>query len=378
MKSVDRWLKRLGQVLADDTARRGCLAKVARLIGRGFAVLAFAHAALLLFLIAAFRWVGENHLTLAFLLYLPRVIFLLPAPFLLLPAVLCRRWTATLALSGASLLFLNVAMDLRWRGAAPPTAATPGASLIVLTYNRGEHANQSLQPFKNHVRPDLIVLQEAPGRAAGYLAAEGYGEFPHARDVAEFTLLSRYPILSAEGVPTPPGTGFAPVAARFTIDFSGTPVAVYSVHTASPRDTLLYYRRGAFLHGLIGLPGTPFAEKRRANQSFWDRRIAEARQLAEQVAADPLPTIVAGDFNAPAGGYIHGLFAARFEDAHRAAGHGFGHSFPGTTRNPLSRGGPWMRIDYLFCDEVWESVWCLTEARRPSQHRAVAAMFRLR
>jgi hypothetical protein len=37
-----------------------------------------------------------------------------------------------------------------------------------------------------------------------------------------------------------------------------------------------------------------------------------------------------------------------------------------------------MRIDYLFCDEVWESVWCLTEARRPSQHRAVAAMFRLR
>ena len=32
---------------------------------------------------------------------------------------------------------------------------------------------------------------------------------------------------------------------------------------------------------------------------------------------------------------------------------------------PLSRGGPWMRIDYVFGDKEWEPVWCITEKRRP-------------
>jgi vancomycin resistance protein VanJ len=376
MRLAERLLKKTGEVLADDSSRRALLSALSRWGRRLFGGLTIGYAACLLLLMLGFRWIGERNLTLAFLLYLPRLIFLIPGVFLLVPAILFHRGSALALLLSAS-WFLFGAMDFRLRAAPSPSASTPGKSLIVLTYNRGEHANQSLQPFKNHTRPDLLLLQDAPGRAAGYLASEGYGEFPHARDLAEFTLLSRYPILAAEPVPPAPGAGPLPIAARFTIDFAGKSVAVYSVHTVTPRDTLLYYRRGAFLYGLIGLPGTPFAEKRRVNQSFWDQRIVQARHLAGHIAADPLPTIVAGDFNAPAGGYVHGLFESRFHDAHVRAGHGFGHSFPGTTRNPLSRGGPWMRIDYLFCNDAWEPAWCLTEANRPSQHRAVAAMFRL-
>jgi vancomycin resistance protein VanJ len=376
MKLGERLLKRTGEILADDSSRRALLSGLSRWGRRIWGGLTIAYALGLLFLMFAFGWIGERNLTLAFLLYLPRVIFLIPGTFLLVPALLLHRWSA-LALLVCSIWFVFGAMDFRLRAAPDPLPSTPGKSLTVLTYNRGEHANQSLQPFKNHTRPDLLLLQDAPGRASGYLSAEGYGEFPHATDVGEFTLLSRHPILSAEIVPPGPGEGSTPVAARFTIDFAGSSVAVYSVHTVSPRDTLLHYRRGAFLHGLIGLPGTPFAEKRKANQSFWDQRILQARRLADHIAADPLPVIVAGDFNAPAGGHIHRLFESRFQDAHTNAGHGFGHSFPGTTRNPLSFGGPWMRIDYLFCNDAWEPVWCLTEANRPSQHRAVAAMFRL-
>ncbi|MCB1204794.1 MAG: endonuclease/exonuclease/phosphatase family protein [Verrucomicrobiae bacterium] len=237
--------------------------------------------------------------------------------------------------------------------------------------------NQSLQPFKNQVLPDLLLLQDAGGRSAGYLASEGYEEFPYGLDLAEFTLLSRHPILSAAPVEIEHDRDKAPIAARFVIDFKGIQVAVYSVHTVSPRDTLQYYRRGAFLYGLFGLPGTPLAKKRHENQVYWDERITEARTLRDRILADPLPVIIAGDFNAPAGGYIHGLFRSRFQDAHAEAGHGFGYSFPGTTRNPLSLGGPWMRIDYLFCDEHWRPTWCITEADRPSQHRAVAAQFEL-
>jgi endonuclease/exonuclease/phosphatase (EEP) superfamily protein YafD len=321
------------------------------------------------------RWIGEKNLTLAFLLYLPRNAFLIPSALLLLPAVLFHRWAAV-ALLISSIFFLLVGMDFGPRIDSAPSPSEAGKSLTVLTYNRGQHGNLSLQPFKNLTRPDLITLQDAPGRASGYLNSEGYEEFPHALDSAEFTLLSRYPILGAEPILIS-GEDSPPIAARFTIDFEGRKIAVYSVHTVSPRDVLLYYRRGAFLYGILGMPGTPLAQKRRSNQEYWDRRIEEARILRDRIAEDPLPVIIAGDFNAPAGGYIHGFFRSRFQDAHAKAGRGFGNTFPGTTRNPLSLGGPWMRIDYLFCDEAWEPVWCITEADRPSQHRAVAAKFEL-
>ena len=35
----------------------------------------------------------------------------------------------------------------------------------IISYNRGQHGNQSLQPFKNRERPDIIALQEAANRA---------------------------------------------------------------------------------------------------------------------------------------------------------------------------------------------------------------------
>ena len=371
----DRFLRKLGETLADEAARARLRKTVSRWFFRLFGLGAFGYAAFLVLLMVSMRWIGEKNLTLAFLLYFPRVAFLLPSAFLLPIAILFHRSSA-LAILACSLAFLWFGMDFQPRRPSPPTPSEAGKSLVVLTYNRGQHRSQSLQPFKDLTRPDILTMQDAPGRAAGYLKAEGYGEFPHALDLAEFTLLSRYPILGATPVSLS-GEPSRPIAARFVIDFDGREIAVYSVHTVSPRDTLVYYRRGAFLYGLIGLPGTPLAHKRRSNQDFWDRRIEEARTLRDRIAADSLPVIIAGDFNAPAGGYIHGLFRSRFEDAHSEVGGGFGFTFPGTTRNPLSLGGPWMRIDYLFCDESWRTAWCVTEADRPSQHRAVAAKFEI-
>jgi len=379
----DTLLKRLGRALADDDSR----GRLIRRLSRGFRVLfgwsAFGYAFLLLGLILGFRWIGEKNLSLAFLLYLPRSIFLLPCALLLLPAILFHRWSA-LALVLSSLAFLFSSMGFRAKSEPGASPAITGESLTVLTYNRGQHGNHSLQPFKNRIRPDLIVFQEAGGRAAGYLAAEGYEEFPHAIDLAEFTLLSRYPILGAEVVEfeaqdaSPPIPIAIPIAARFVIDFGGESVVVYAVHSVSPRDTLAYYRRGAFLYGIIGIPGTPWNEGRKTNQAYWDQRIEQASALRDRIASDPFPVILAGDLNAPAGGHIHRLFKSVLEDAHAAAGHGFGYTFPGTTRNPLSLGGPWMRIDYLFCNSRWETSWCITERDRPSQHRALAAQFRIR
>jgi len=267
---------------------------------------------------------------------------------------------------------------LGWERHSPSTPRNPERSLTVLSYNRGQHLNQSLQPFKNRVHPDIIALQDAPNRARGYSQAPGYSEFSTFENEGEHTILSRYPVTDQSLITLKAGGREEKGAARFVIDCKGQPVALYSVHTLSPRDTLIWYRYGAFLYGVIGLPGTPWNEKRQTMQAFWDRRIDIARQLRERIQAETIPCIVAGDFNAPAGGHIHGLFTSILTDAHRAAGKGFGYTFPGVTRNPLSGGGPWMRIDYIFSSDDWKTHRCITESDRPSQHRALAATLELR
>ncbi len=373
---IDQLLRRLGEMLIDDARRRRFL----RRTRFGLALLLGAPAVLYCLGLLLSPWllsaVGERNLTFAFALYLPRILFLFPL-FGVVPILLFVEWRLLPLPLLAAVVFWMGAMGWNAGGTSESQPSVPGQTLNVLTYNRGQHMNQSLQPFKNATLPDIIALQEAPGRAAGYTTAAGYEEFMDTADEGEFTVLSRYPIISSSLIEIPAGNRSMQPAARFEIDFAGIRVALYTVHFLSPRDTLSYYRRGAFLYGVLGLPGTPWAEKRRINQQFWDDRIEQARELAQFIEAEPLPTIVVGDFNAPSGGYIHGIFLEVLADAHREAGHGFGYTFPGVTRNPLSGGGPWMRIDYLFCDEHWKTRWCITEPDRPSQHRAVTAQFEL-
>ena len=374
---LDRLLKRLGEILSDDHQRGVFLRKAKGCLRLPLFFGVFGYTLGLLLLIPLFQWPGENNLTLAFLLYVPRQLFLLPLPLIVLLALIVNWRLPALPLIAAT-VFVLLGMEYEVR-TPPANLHRDEHTLTVLTYNRGQHRNQSLQPFKNAMSPDIIAFQEARNRARRYGNAESYSEFSHVDGVGEFTVLSRHPIVASRALEFQVGEKVQSPAARFEIETPMGLVALYSVHFTTPRDTLLYYRNGAFLYGVIGLPGTPWAAKRKRNQRFWDYRIELARVFSEMVENDPLPVIVAGDFNAPSGGYIHGIFLTHLEDSHLEAGSGFGFTFPGITRNPLSLGGPWMRIDYLLAEKnEWDTVWSIAEADRPSQHRAVAAQFRLK
>ena len=333
------------------------------------------YAITLAVLAGGFHWIGEQNLTFGVLLYVPRQIFLVPLPPLLF-LTLIFHWRLVFIQIASAAAFLVLGMGWEARRSADWGTGADAGTLTVLTYNRGQHGNQSLQPFKNYTRPDLIVFQEAPLRAQRYAKAEGYEEFIDNLSEGEFTLLSRFPIVSSRLVTVKSLDQDRAVAARFEVDLGDRKVAVYSVHFRSPRDILRYHMRGAFLYGIIGWPGTPFAEKRKINQAWWDDRISQAKQLLDVIQTDSLPVIVAGDFNAPSGGYIYRLVKDRLRDAHLESGSGFGFTFPGSTRNPLSLGGPWMRIDYIFCSSHWRPAASLVEPNRRSQHRALAARLR--
>ena len=327
----------------------------------------------LLLIWLALRFVGEQNITTAFLMYLPQTLWLLPAvPLSVLSVVFHRGCLAVIALTVALAVWLW--MGFEWRLFKTPIKESESQSLSLMTYNRGQHMNQSLQPFKDATRPDLLLLQDASNRAAGYLTSPEYAEFKHGRSIGEHTLLSRYPIVEATLLEAHPA-GNKIKNARFVIEWNSSFVSIYSVHLATPRNVLSSYMRGAFLWGVLGLPGTPWEEKRRAYQMFWDQHMTDVRSLLADVLQDTNPALVAGDFNAPHIGYVYRLMTSELGDAHAQAGGEFGFTFPGTTRNPLSFGGPWLRIDYILHNEKWRVLDCVTEPSRPSQHRALFAKF---
>lgn len=315
------------------------------------------------------RWVGEGNITTAFFLYLPPAIWLLPAlPLLGLSLVFHR--TSFFLTFGLLLVISYWFLGYRLTGA--PEVVDKNHHITLMTYNRGQHMNQSLQPFKEATQPDLMLFQDAPNRAETFLRAAEYSEFEHGTSVGEFTLLSRFPIVGKTLLPesfSNSSTRFA----KFEIDWQGQLVSIYSVHLKTPREVLSSYSKGAFLWGVLGVPGTPGAAKKKQYQVFWDQQIEDVEIILKAVRSDPNPCLMAGDFNAPCLGKIHKRVTSVMTDTHLAAGNGFGFSFPGVTNNPLSLGGPWLRIDYLFHDEHWKTIQCITEPDRPSQHRAVVA-----
>jgi vancomycin resistance protein VanJ len=365
------WLARVGYALISASEKQGCWTFLKGWLKwlTFWSVLLYSVALVLLTFILSH--VGERNVTTAFLVFLPPAVWLLPA-LPLAAAALVLHWRALFVL-GLTLAWYGYDF-MGWRPGGEREAA--GEVLRVMSYNRGQHANQSLQPFKNATKPDLLLMQEASNRAAGYAKDPEYAEFTHTQSLGEHTLLSRYPILEAAMLSALPEQ--SPKAVRFVIDWNGRQVAVYSVHLQTPRSPLQHHSRGAFLYGIIGVPGSPWAESNKKLQSFWDGQIADAELILKAVQEDPLPAIVVGDFNSPHVGYIHRLIARDLGDAHDEVGQGFGWTFPGKTRNPLSAGGPWLRIDYVFYSRHWQALQCITEPDRPSQHRALTATLELK
>ena len=333
-------------------------------------------------LAVAFRHLGETQPAIAALLYLPPAVWLLPAAPLGLVALVRRDWVSCAAIVGASVITLIWIFGYVVR-LTPPSAPAEGSLIVsLITHNTGQAGNASLLPFKNHHRPDFLLLQDAPSRARRFCGTKGWEEFTYAEDIGEFTLASKYPIIAKALVQRPP-TDIArmkdtPIAARFEVEVKGQRIAIYNVHAFSPRE---YLGGGGVVwsvfYGVAGFPGTRWATTKARLQAFWDAQIEGMKLISERAAAEVIPCIVAGDMNAPPLGVIHRELTKHLQDVHEEAGSGCGFTFPGITRNPLSRGGPWLRIDRVLATKQWQCIATKVEPHNPSQHRALAATLAL-
>jgi endonuclease/exonuclease/phosphatase (EEP) superfamily protein YafD len=331
-------------------------------------VFAVGYPLSLLAVIAAFR-LGDRWWGTIAALYLPRLGFALPLPFLAAGLLLDRAWRWLISPLVALALVVFPLMGLHLSGGR---AAGAGAhTLKLLTFNV-DSARAGLENILAKVRAaeaDVIVIQES-----------GYGEANLWRDGlpgynvdknGQFVLASRFPIeerfdppnVIHEGVPR------TPRFERYRITTPAGPIVLYSVHPMSPRESLDDLRGEGLRHELA---------RGRIRQDAKDEVVSTAALRAAQLAAvvadaarSPYPVIIAGDTNLPD---LAGAFArvfAGYRDAFAEVGFGFGYTFP--TR----RGGPWMRIDRILGGPRVRFLDCRTVKGAVSDHLPVIATLEL-
>ena len=330
------------------------------------ALAAVAYPALLACLLLLLEWKAESFWFLTVLLFAPPQIFVLPALGLAVPCVLFRQWRLCIPL-GTTFLLVLLYMHPRLHGA--PSHDRDPSELTLITHNIGQGNRQQFAGFLESEKPDIILLQDARGRSA-----EFQRRFPdfYVSARGQFVCLSRYLIQQGRELDSPNWHG-QPVMAHYEISFHGKPIALYSVHFPTPRAQLSRFlgaRTAIAMFGNEELPGG------KATLHEWNTARVELYEAASKIfAAEPLPFLVAGDFNMPDHGELYHNFCSTITDTFATSGSGCGFTFPGGMGRVAGLLGPWLRIDYAFAGHGVQPIACHPESGILSQHRAVSMRF---
>ena len=385
-KLVDRALARLGRALSDPEGRKMVVARVGRFLRGVTGVLAWAVLIGVPGLLFFTRYAGELLPATAFLLYLPPALWLVVPVLVLLPALVLR-WKLGVALAVLLVVSPWWLFGYRSGGSIDPG---DGDGITVLTYNSGQSGALPLgvvagSGFAAEVNADVVAMQDTYVYFRNHKLGKGFqppalATYPHLHRHDEFVTYSKFAFVESAPVRLRVNGRSDTVAIRHVIDAGGRLVVFYNVHLPTPRNLLKRASPTAIVVDYFGPDSTsdPVDKYQRALQDGWDAQTETALSLLARIRAETLPTIAAGDFNFSRHGYLARSYRDAMAEALPADGCGF--TFPGTTRNPLSFGKPWMRLDHLFSADPAllfpESA--STERGRRSQHLATAATFRFR
>lgn len=325
----------------------------------------YAYLAGLVGFAAFVRYYATDSWFSALCLYLPRHVFLLPIPCLLVLLVLTKRPSAlwTQALSLGVVLFPLMGLQLP----GPPTLRSGSATLRVLSFNvdSGYAGVTRIVDTIARMDADIVAIQEAKGATAELVAALAR----HYRYVAErpYSLLaSRYPIVEApahESIAIAPHPR-SPRFQRHVLQLPTGRLAFYNVHPISPRGALNIHRFRGVFHALLSGQAINHESIAALEYNIELRRL-QIEAVSRLARAESYPVILAGDFNLPYSSQVFHANLDSFQDGFSAAGAGFGYTFP--TRFP------WMRLDRVLASYQLRVVDFDADCAGLSDHRCVVA-----
>jgi vancomycin resistance protein VanJ len=342
--------------------------RMARSIVKLIVLVAYAYPAALLCAILLMRYGGQRFWQAELALYLPRLGFALPLPFLVVLLLALRRRRALWSQLVAAWLVLFPLMGLTLAG-WPSSPDDPKKTLRVLSYN-GNFLYGGADAVAAQIlalAPDIAVLQQT--YADDTLRAKLAASYSVLASDGEFFIASRYPLRSQS---RPASFQYGDRvrttrSIRYELDTNLGRIALHSVHPISPSDQIMQVRNGGLRRAIRS--GMLFSLARRPetehDTGLRRRQIAAVARLAER---EKLPVILAGDTNLP---QLSAALSelAQFQDGFAEVGSGFGYTFPTKF--------PWMRIDRIFASEQLRFLDFEVGATRASDHHCVVATLEL-
>jgi endonuclease/exonuclease/phosphatase (EEP) superfamily protein YafD len=298
--------------------------------------------------------------------YLPQVLWAVPGVLLLMAAIQAgTRWAWGPAL--CLLWVLGPIMGFRWTTPKPASPGT-GPCVRVMTCNAkyGRHDGKELLKEIDRYQPQVVLLQDAVGILQGPLAS--YFRAWHTCSFEQYLIASRGPITGARVLWVASSADKLPVL-RCVTDLGGIPVACYSVHLQSPRDSLNAFRldREGHWHPLDAI--------HELEQSA-SVRLQQAQGLGQLLKAEPGPVLLAGDLNSPENSRVCAtLKEAGLQEAFSQGGRGYGYSYGHFLlrhRIPWLHFS-WMRLDHIMTSPQMRVLWCWVGTWKVSDHRPVIA-----
>jgi hypothetical protein len=266
------------------------------------------------------------------LLFSPRWMFALPA-CLLIPYALLKRRLLMVPLICTLLIIFIPFMGLTY-STTTGSVHYSGKPMRVVTCNvcTGKFDHLKLALLIRQTAADMVALQECPpslllSAPPGWSIAQSKG----------FAVLSRFPLRGLEFVTIqPPGeTWQIPLLLRTTVKAPGGDIAFCSLQLPTPRFGLL-----AMLDRKTLIRPARKTRLERDTQYRWQA----ARKLHEYAAQQPLPVILAGDFNTPVESRIFKQVWGGYSNAFSETGRGYGW----TQRVSVSGLGFSARIDHVL------------------------------
>ena len=112
-------------------------------------------------------------------------------------------------------------------------------------------------------------------------------------------------------------------------------------------------------------------------RQYWLDHATLIHHLLSRIESERMPCVVLGDWNQPTVGPLYRQLTRRLQDAHSAAGLGYGWTFPGDWWTAFTDGQAWMRLDLVLCSTEWRVLRSEAEPESESQHCAVSAVLEL-
>lgn len=331
-------------------------------------VAAVGYPIALLLVVLAFRFIGDRWWIVGVSLYLPRLGFALPLPFLAIALALRGPRTLLYAQSVSIVLLLFPLMGLHLSSAAAPTPGATRLRILTLNVSTGAFGNAVILAYLNAAAADVVLLQEVHPNQREILA-KGLSTYPAVHVDGQFLLASRFPLLA---VIEPPrishlGKQRSPRYRSYLLETPGGPIRVFNVHLISPRETIEELRgeglRSEVKSGRLFAGGGAAKVKMEKDSAL---RLAQVRAIAEEAGRSPQPVIIAGDTNLPGLSWSLGPWLDRHRDGFAEVGTGFGYTFPATRH-------PWMRIDRVLAGPQLRFLEVEVACGRVSDHCPVAA-----